>query len=587
MRHHSGMGEARLEQLLRPLVALAGSMKPFRSTRQGVRAGTGSHALWHTVAIVSLLVGAGRIAVTWRDLTQVVDEPWHIASGMEYLSEGKYQRGFENPPLARIAIALGPYLKGIRSFGLADPIAEGSAILYANDDYWGNLAAARCGSLPFFFLGGWVVFAWGLRYWDGPSAVCAVVLYSLLPPVLAHAGLATLDMAGTATMLLLLYRLLIWLETGNRRNALLLAFAVSFAFLVKFSSIGFFAAALVAAIVFWIRSPDGAIPAQALKQRVFQASVVAVLFVIASGLVYNWRCQPVSQYARVIPYLDRISPPGSAHRELSLWARNTTGPLSPFVMGAVGIGGGLYSVWEHNKVGHPSFLLGEYGEKGWWYYFPVLLAVKTPLPFLLVSAFAAFALMFRGRSWQIRATAAFPLAILLSVLPAQINIGSRHILIVYPLLALLAADLLMRWARSGRRILVFAAAAVVISTAFSSISSQDHLLAYFNVLAGGRPERIVSDSDLDWGQDLRRLSRRLGELKARQVSLCYNGNARLAEAGLPPVTELDAYRPVRGYVAASARCISLAPARNGAFAWLQRRQPIERIGSSIFLYKFD
>jgi hypothetical protein len=134
---------------------------------------------------------------------------------------------------------------------------------------------------------------------------------------------------------------------------------------------------------------------------------------------------------------------------------------------------------------------------------------------------------------------------------------------------------------------MFAAAAAVISTAFSSISSQDHLLAYFNVLAGGHPERIVADSDLDWGQDLHRLSRRLAELKAPRVSICYSGNARLRQAGLPPFTELDPFRPVSGYVAASARCISLATARNGAFRWLQSRQPIERIGSSIFLYKFD
>src|SRR5436309_10472634 len=46
---------------------------------------------------------------------------------------------------------------------------------------------------------------------------------------------------------------------------------------------------------------------------------------------------------------------------------------------------GLGAVIEHNRIGHPSYLLGEYSTHGWWYYFPVTFLLKVPLPLLLIS----------------------------------------------------------------------------------------------------------------------------------------------------------------------------------------------------------
>ncbi len=46
--------------------------------------------------------------------------------------------------------------------------------------------------------------------------------------------------------------------------------------------------------------------------------------------------------------------------------------------------GVLWQVW-HNRAGHNAGLLGMYSRTGWWYYFPVAFALKTTLPFLLLS----------------------------------------------------------------------------------------------------------------------------------------------------------------------------------------------------------
>jgi hypothetical protein len=76
-------------------------------------------------------------------------------------------------------------------------------------------------------------------------------------------------------------------------------------------------------------------------------------------------------------------------------------------------------------------------------------------------------------------------------------------------------------------------------------------LSYCNELAGSHPERIVLDSDLDWGQNTIRLQRRLRELGASQVTFSdmnLDSNHLMMWPGLPNVRSLDAFRPVEGPV---------------------------------------
>jgi hypothetical protein len=45
---------------------------------------------------------------------------------------------------------------------------------------------------------------------------------------------------------------------------------------------------------------------------------------------------------------------------------------------------GLGQVMRKSQDGHASYLLGEISHTGWWYYFPVVVAVKTPVGLLLL-----------------------------------------------------------------------------------------------------------------------------------------------------------------------------------------------------------
>ena len=95
---------------------------------------------------------------------------------------------------------------------------------------------------------------------------------------------------------------------------------------------------------------------------------------------------------------------------------------------------GLYTVMVHNRLGHPAFLLGQYSNMGWWYYFPVAFALKTTLPFLFVSAGALGWSLWRTivkREYQFL-TLLLPVALYLAVsMTGHINIGVRHIAPVF------------------------------------------------------------------------------------------------------------------------------------------------------------
>ena len=105
-------------------------------------------------------------------------------------------------------------------------------------------------------------------------------------------------------------------------------------------------------------------------------------------------------------------------------------------------------------------------------------------------------------------------------------------------------------------------------------------LPYFNETVA-HPEKVLVDSDLDWGQDLYRLELRAAQLQIGHLSLAYRGTADLSREPLPPLYVLPPRKPVKGWVAVSA----LARTRSATdYAWLNAYTPVERIGKTIDLY---
>jgi hypothetical protein len=369
------------------------------------------------------------------------------------------------------------------------------------------------------------------RWFDVPTALLSVLIFSSLPPILGHAGVATIDVAQAATLLAALYALLRWLEVPTLRAAVLFGLALGIAILTKFSNLSFLAVSFLAAAV--VRLRPGPKTVAVLAQAVTAAMVT--LLTLWAGYLFDFK--PLIQ--------------------------------------------GLRILFDHAAEGHPSYLLGEYRKTGWWYFFPVVLGVKTPLPYLLLAALIPWRATWS--SWQRRLTLLFPLVILVSCFPSRLNLGVRHILAFYPLFSILIAYAVSRAVTARRKLAV----ALVVLGLLGSAAAHPDYLASFNLLAGSHPERILAESDLDWGQDLYRLSLRLRDLGATRISLAYFGTARVSEFGLPAVQPLSPTVPATGYVAISLHHAIIDHARNGSFDWLRRYQPLERVGKSILLYRIS
>jgi hypothetical protein len=491
---------------------------------------------------------------------------------MEWLSKGTYSYDLQHPPLARAILAIGPYLNGLRSQSRVNVWDEGNAILYAGD-YWRNLALARLGNLPFFILACLVVYWWGCRWSSQVTALCAVFLFSTLPPVIGHGGVATNDLACCASIALAGFCLLGWAEVPSWKRAAFLSAALAFAVLCKLSAVFYVSGfGIVLAAVYWPQRRVITGPILGLRLRQFAVVLLVALILIWGGYRFSVvRLASVPQFDRVVKQVPALST--ASHVPL---------PLTELFLGVT-------AVIHHNERGQDSYLLGKYGKGGWWYFFPVVLASKTPLGLLMVSILS-FALAGRWLGEPHRAlrlaTLLFPLVILGVAMSSRINMGVRHILPMYPFLVIVAAEGVV-WLCTRPRAKWMAAAAVALlgfDLVHTSAAGIDQL-AYFNPTAGSHPENVLCESDLDWGQDLHRLSLRLRELGVQQVSIAYFGTALLEKAGLPPFIPINGSSPVGGYVAVSARLLTMGPQMDGSFAWPLRIQPTERIGRSMYLFR--
>ena len=244
---------------------------------------------------------------------------------------------------------------------------------------------------------------------------------------------------------------------------------------------------------------------------------------------------------------------------------------------------GLLFLRENDTVPAYGYLLGQSWVGGQWWFWPGSLLVKLTTPVLLVLVLAplCWRLADRSRRRDALVVLAVPaLTLLLVVMASPRDLGVRYLLPVLALWCAGAAPLALLLARRWARVLAGVAAA---AAALMLATSLPHSLAYTSppfVPA----YRVATDSNVDWGQDLRLLQE---WAPGKEPYVAWFGPRGTSYADVPGARSLDAtpVAQVRGWVAVSAT--RLTSADPDALSWLRAYCPVGTLGGSVLLYRFD
>ena len=511
---------------------------------------------WWLLLALLVLFTLAVVTTTHRVFSQTADEPWHLVTGYDVLTRWDFKADLHHPPLARVFFAL-PFLDSPNPEGPRGD-SRGNELLLRNDRYTQNLGRARLGNLPFLALAIIAVALWGRHLFSPAVGLVAALLFAAMPPILAHAGFATTDMSIAATLPLALYALTLFLDQATWKRTILLGLAIAAGALSKYSFILYFPWAMAALLIARRRKPS---------LRIFAS--LAVAFVLVWG-AYGFTFGTIAD-------ADPRGPEASATIFHTKRIAHIPVPAPLYAMGAM-------EVKLHDINGHRAFLFGKLSVQGWWYYFPVALGVKTPIPFLILTLAGWVLMIVRRRGLEVLLIA---LSILGVAMTSHINIGIRHVLPIYAPMAIAAAFAVTELRRF--RILT---AALIAWLLIGTFKEHPDYLPWFNAFAGKHPERILTDSNIDWGQDILRLVRyaRREKIPHLTISLA-SDNIPFDRIGLPPFTLLEAWKPLHGYVAVSE--FQLAQGRGHSpelrqwvDEWFTEGKPFVRIGKSIRLYRF-
>lgn len=595
-------------------------------------------ALMLAVMSVNLLTVTARKSIT-------TDEIPLIPAAYYHLKTSEFRLVNEHPPLPKLLAGLPLLVIKPREFGRVPTPAEQWACVvrfwednradFARISFW-----ARVPMIALTVALGFLLFVYARDLFGARAAVLAVALYSLEPTMLAHGRVVQTDVPAAFGYLLLFYMLRRYALAPSWQRALALGLAAGLAIVAKFSML--LAAPVIATafiVLLWCashdrrrrmmsdheqRTTDNRQPATDNGRR--RATIVAHFCVVALAALLLVHAA-YSFHSRALTGEDArwIASSFPAHAGTVLRAVGALSHVLPtdFVLG-------VFWQLHHNGEGHPASLLGMYRRTGWWYYFPVAFALKTTLPFLLVSLAS---LAWGSREFFAKRDGRFfwllaPFVIYTAfIMTSRINIGVRYYLPAYPFLFILGGALLDRLmgstsslmsptsslttpARAStiaprvRRVGLVAASVMLCWCAVEAIRAYPDYVPYMNQLASGRPHwQLLSDSNVEWGDDIRGLAEYLhargetrvrgallgGHLTPRYYGLDYYDMLTLTNAQLPPTRYLAVGA---SFLNGSPMPLTPPPERTltedelfNFFDAYRRRTPEVVIGGSIYLFR--
>ncbi len=564
--------------------------------------------------------------------TAIFDETAHIPAGYSYIKFLDYRLNPEHPPLVKALSAI-PLAFMDLNFPRYHPAwtdevngqwEVGAQFFYfSGNDADKLVTRARIFPIILTLFTIILIYIWS-RELLGKWALLPAFLFGLSPTVLAHGHYVTTDIGATLGVLFATFSFVKFLSAPRLRNVLLAGIALGFSLLAKFSNNLLIPYFLILAIIYFIFiSRKNFFKYFGMLIAIF---LIAFVFVYAVYFVFILNYPPAKQLNDAATILNTFTPRWLVDIDLALIENPVLRPIGQYLLG-------LLMILQRAAGGNTAYFLGELSAEGWWYYFPVVFLLKEPLPSLILIFFALglgigkilktlkgqLSKVIRSHLSNYLGTRFAEFSMLLFVIiywtysiGSSLNIGVRHILPTLPFIYILSTGAIKSWVNYGKS-LVKIIVIITVSLWFlaETIIVSPHFLSYFNQIGGGTTNgyRWVTDSNYDWGQDLKYLADFISKRNndddnnndITKIAVDYFGGGRpkyhigedIAEnwwsaRGNPKDIGIE-------WLAVSVNTLQGAwskadPALNrkpeDEYSWLRGQEPFARAGTSIFIYKF-
>jgi 4-amino-4-deoxy-L-arabinose transferase-like glycosyltransferase len=545
----------------------------------------------------------------WRPIHEesaTSDEPWILAAGYTYCSGDGFRMHPDEPPLAKMWSAL-PLLAmdisvsretaalkdGSLVFRLARtwqtdmrprqavlpagaqnnwyfwPWIEGERFgelfVYRDNDGERLIVAGRIMQTALTLLTGVLIFLWTIELAGATAGVLALAMWCFNPVALAHGHLIQTDSGGALTVVMALWSYGCFLVRPSRGRVVIAGMALGVAVVTKLSALLLVPTYALLACIRWgypfVVKPSGR---DWLRYSIaFAASAYLVLLVV---YVPHWSPAPALTDAQ------------AAALEVPEWFRL----LRPVLVPADFFKAVVLLVGSARGGHHPGYLLGQWSTDGWWYYYAIAILLKSPIALLLLSAGGGllFAKRLRGVPFEqlvpfVGATVFLAVAVM-----NRMNIGIRHLLPVYALLPIgIAAQTAV-----GPRLIRIVASLLCAWMAAVAVWAHPFYIEYFNEFAGGAKNgyQYLLDSNLDWGQDVKRLKRYLDQNQIQHIYLCYFGAQQAID--YYGISNTRVFSDEAQQIHDGVLVVSAMALMQPEWSWLRHRQPVTRIGYTLFVY---
>ncbi len=579
------------------------------------------------------------------------DEPLHALGGYLHRTAHDFRINPEDPPLFGYWASL-PHRAGtlrvdfdspqwrdmLKNFGTNQwPFVAKTLFDTAGNDGDRFIQRSRLMFVPVGVMLGALIAWWAWRLSGATAALIATTLFALDPTFLGHASLVKNDVMASLTTLALAISLWQFGVRGSWLGLIAIAGTCAVAVNAKFSGVLCGPILLAALLARAIVPRPWNVLGKNLTSRVQRLVAVPLVCLLVAALTYAsiWACygfryaptnDPTSRLdlnamvdfvkkSRTAAQFDRvydIPPQAEQQQKAGIIPAAVVWADSHRLLPNAWLDGFLYTY--ATTLSKPTFLLGHVGVRGVWYYFPLAMLFKTPTATLAAMLLALLALRRRRVAreehhlslvpfdlWTILCFVV-PMGIYLqSALTSGINIGVRHVLPLYPFIFVLVgialATLIDRWGRRGT-ILV---SLLLLSLAVESLAAYPDYIAFFNAPSGGsrRGIRLLGDSNLDWGQDLKLLAKWQQSHRDKKLYFAYFGtvfpafygiDATMMPGGVPGGFDVKPSLPGADedcYIAISATILQgvyLPKEFENLYRSFQQREPIAVVGETIYVY---